>query len=273
MSAATQPPDGAGVDQLFYMKGGIGDLLQHLPFVLAHKPRPPRYVVASHQAGATRLFEHVGVALERFFLYADDEQLAKAEDEIVRMGPVVPCPRVQYFSESPFVRPPDVFADGSLPIVGVQLGGSRYSIVKQAQAGLTSKALPGALLGHLVPKPINILLFGSADEIAATGLVETARLKFICFPDIVTSLSNVLLCRAVVASDSVVKTMSAMLRIPTVVWLANYRDDFRDRLFIRPYAADGVMSVFRYVNLAAISEFDRGVEFTDAALRKSIGVA
>jgi hypothetical protein len=266
-------PSGDGGAPLLYMKGGVGDLLQHAAFALANRPHGVRYVAASHFAGAAGVLAALGIALERCFVYADDAELAQAEDTIARLGQVAPCPRAQYFAAPPFAHPPSPFAGSALPVIGVHLGGSRYSIAKQEQAGLATKALPAALVSRLADTPINLLLFGSAPEVEALALAETERLRFVCFPDIGASLAHVALCAAVVASDSVIKTMSSMLRIPTIVWLANYRDDVRDRTFIRPYVADGVMSTFRYSTLAYPAELDRGIAATEASLRKLIGGA
>jgi hypothetical protein len=39
-----------------------------------------------------------------------------------------------------------------------------------------------------------------------------------------------------------------MLRIPTLVWLPNYEDKFRDDIFINPYVEDGIMIKSSFVN-------------------------
>ncbi|MEJ0071671.1 MAG: hypothetical protein WDO24_26335 [Pseudomonadota bacterium] len=221
-----------------------------------------------------RVFEALGIPLEKFFFFADDDQLATAEDEIARMGPIAPCPRVQISRSRRSRDRPTCSPAAGRPVVGLQLGGSRYSIARLTGAGLASKALPTRLADWLMAKDVDILLLGSAEEIDSSGIAETPRLKFVCFPDIVASLAHVALCTALIGSDSVFKTMSTHAAHPNDR-LAGHtnRDDFRERIFIRPYIADGVLSVFRYATMDHASEFNRGIDFTEAALRKLIGVS
>ena len=60
--------------------------------------------------------------------------------------------------------------------------------------------------------------------------------------------------------------MSAMNRIPTFVWLADYIDQPRDEMFINPYVHDGIMKVFRYKDVEA--SFDRGMQMTREFLKE-----
>jgi hypothetical protein len=57
-----------------------------------------------------------------------------------------------------------------------------------------------------------------------------------------------------------------MNRIPTFVWLGDYRDEPRDQNFIDPYIKDGVMKVFRYKDVEA--QFERGMAMTKEFLNE-----
>ncbi len=56
--------------------------------------------------------------------------------------------------------------------------------------------------------------------------------------------------------------MSSMLRIPTVVWIGDYKDGHRDSRFIDPYVKAGIMETFRYRNLNDMHEISAGIAFS-----------
>lgn len=117
----------------------------------------------------------------------------------------------------------------------------------------------------------NLLVFGLKSELDPIGLVKSDTLKLITNDNPAKSLAYVLQCNAVIASDSAIKTMSSMLRIPTMVWLGDYLDSQRDKMFIEPYVGDGVMHVFRYKDVNV--EFSDGIRQSKDFLRKNfVGV-
>jgi hypothetical protein len=240
----------------FAVKGGIGDFLQCLPFMLDHPEH--RYLVASHHDRVSEFFGTLGVEVE--------------ESLLGRTVGVEDCPRQTFFRfrDNPFPRRAPIFTDGR-PVVGVHLGGSAYSVSLQQRFGLPSKVLPRAVLDALVAgaPQYNFLLFGSPSELDNLGEKENAtpHLRLVRHEDAAVSLSCVAQCAALVGSDSAFKTMSAMLRIPTVVWVGGHPDEHRDTRFIDPYAAAGVMSVFRYWDLGDAHEVAAGVDFTLGRLR------
>lgn len=229
------------------IKGGIGDFLQCLPHVLAHPGQ--RYFVASHYDRAPEFFRSFGIEVED----ASYGRIAGAD----------PCPRQLFFDANPFPRLPPMFCDDG-PVVGVHLGGSRYSLSIEKRFGFPPKALPRSVLDAIVTagSQYNFMLFGAPDELAELGAVETPNFKIVRYEKVVASLSRVSECSAVVASDSAFKTMSAMLRIPTVAWVGDYKDEHRDDNFVDPYVRSGVMSVYRYRDLGDRRVVRRGVEFS-----------
>jgi len=110
------------------------------------------------------------------------------------------------------------------------------------------------------------MVFGLEEELKGMGIRQSETLKFVCDPNPAKSLSYVGQCAAVIGSDSGIKTMSSMNRIPTFVWLGDYRDEPRDQNFIEPYIKDGVMKVFRYKDVDA--QFERGITMTKEFLQE-----
>lgn len=240
----------------FAVKGGIGDFLQCLPFMLAHPEH--EYLVASHFDRATEFFAAVGLRVE-------DLSLSSLSGVPVtsRMIGADDCPRELFFGSNPFKPVARVFS-GKRPVVGIHLGGSAYSVGVENRFGFPSKILPAEVMRTFLRAAdfkYDFMLFGTADELddfIGTG----AHLRLICDQDATISLSHVAECSALVGSDSAFKTMSSMLRIPTVVWMGNYKDGHRDSRFIDPYVSAGIMDTFRYRDLSDQLVVDFGVGFS-----------
>jgi hypothetical protein len=246
------------------IEGGVGDFLQSVPFLIGNKAKGLNVVVMTHFQDAESFFRDLGIDIDRYLYYATLDERARRAGDLAKMGPIVPCPRQRYFAQSPFPASRIAFPDPR-PIVGVHLGGSQFSTDLQGQMGLVTKSLPaGVLQGLRALNQFNIIVFGTKTEVAALGLREAADIRLACFSRISESLSAAARCSALVGSDSALKTMTSMLRIPTVVWIGDYPDFFRECVFIGPYADSGVMKVFRYSNLSV--DLDAGIRFTRAAL-------
>jgi ADP-heptose:LPS heptosyltransferase len=207
------------------------------------------YLVASHNDCIPEFFRSLGISVE--------------ELSLGRLKGAKNCPRTLFLNNNPFPRQDPIFTDRR-PVIGVHLGGSGYSISVEKRFGFPSKALPLRVLVGLVLKAsqYNFLLFGSVDELDQFGLKESPRLRLVRNEDISVNLSHIAECSGFVGSDSAFKTMSAMLRIPTVVWIGDYRDDNRDDNFINPYVTAGVVSAFRYKDLRRYAEVNSGVDFS-----------
>jgi tetratricopeptide (TPR) repeat protein len=249
------------------VRGGVGDFLQSLPFLLSQHPRPPRLVVVSHFAGAASFFERLGIEVSALLDFSDLPQLQARRAELDRMAGVHPCPRQFYFDRPPFPPAEPLAFSRSLPALAMQLAGSSFSDGLQRMGGLVPKQLPPLLLERVLALDrFNVILFGAPAEIEALGMAEREDLRFACFPNVVDSLRVAAQCAAFVGSDSAVKSMAAMSRIPSVVWVGDYPDAFRDGVFIDPYVRDGVMAVFRYRD--PVAQMQQGIDFTMAALEK-----
>ena len=227
----------------FAVKGGIGDFLQCLPFMLAHKDN--RYLVATHYDRPWEFFDQLGI----YTTY---------DVSLGRLGGVKECPRQTFFGVNPFPRRPPIFT-GNRPVVGIHLGGSGYSLSVEKRFGFPPKALPRSILDGIIAggNEYDLLLFGSPEELDEIGCIGHARK--VRNDNIIVSLSHVAECSAFIGSDSAFKTMSAMLEIPTIVLMGDYRDGHRDSRFIEPY--DDVIATFRYKDLTNPDEVAAAVEF------------
>lgn len=236
------------------IKGGIGDFLQCVPFVLEHPDH--RYVVASHYNRAPEFFGALGVRIK-------EESFARIED-------IPECPRQLFFDNNPFGKRTFATTQPIIiqPIIGLHLGASKYSNSLAKRYGFPPKNLPPSILTSLLSNPakFSLCLFGESSELdvllPAWRRTENYRLKIISEDHIAVSLSYVASCDCFIGSDSGLKTMSSMLRIPTVVWMGDHKDESTEETFINPYVKAGVMSMFRYRDLSLPEEVQAGVEFS-----------
>jgi Tfp pilus assembly protein PilF/ADP-heptose:LPS heptosyltransferase len=251
------------------VRGGIGDFLQCLPFMLAHPER--NYVVMSQFSAAEAFFQTFGIEANFGDTISNLDDNATA-DRLLQHIRAASCPRAPFFAGGvalPLKSVTRVFS-GKRPVLGIHLGGSEFSVGAQKKLGLVSKVLPVGVVHSFTNSGYDILLFGTRREIAELGIVETDHLRFVCDPDATISLAHVAQCQAFVGSDSAFKTMAAMLRIPTVVWIGDYRDDFRDQTFIDPYVKAGVMATYRYTDLTRPEQVAAGIAATMAALTRRL---
>ena len=244
---------------LLIAEGGLGDFLQFLPFMLANKPNRPRYLVLVHFKGVQDLFKKFGIKVERFVTYTLDDEKAKKWQELDVKEAFSQVPRTLFFESNPFKPQKPVFNNGRKTI-GIHLNGSKNSLDTRIKQGKPPKELPPRIVGDL--SEYNILLFGLPEEVQATGLKQSDTVKFITYLDIYQSLSYVAQCDAMVASDSSIKSMSSMLRIPTFLWMGDNEDYWRDLYFVDPYVKEGVMKTFRYVFAGEDREYQRGLQLT-----------
>lgn len=223
------------------IQGGIGDILQSLPFMLLNKDF--NYLVQTHFPGAESLLTDLGLKTHEIHVCTDLSDYKRLERDLIKRENVFMCPRQLFFDRSPFFFAPSQ-TDNPKNTVGIHVGASAIAI---------QKALPDSFLIDLLEQlnelNFEILLFCTkkeADHFRNVGIVETRKLKFVSEENISISLSQVGRCGLFIGSDSVFKTMSSMLRIPTFVLFHKIKNRFRDRMFINPYVKEGVISYFEY---------------------------
>jgi ADP-heptose:LPS heptosyltransferase len=242
-------------DTLYYSEGGLGDTLQHLPFMMANKNA--KYCMMNHYKGAKDLLKYFGIKPKHAFVYKNDDEKLRYLEGMNLKSPMTSAIRIKYFQENPFPKQNILFTDDK-PVIGIHLCGSKFSTDSYIKYGAATKTIPADIitaLGHY-----NLIVFGLPEEITRLNLKPSSNIKTISYLDPVKSLSYVAQCNAVVAADSSIKTMSSMLKIPTFVWLADHPDHFRDTVFISPYVDDGVMKIYKYKN--AVLEFDEAMNKT-----------
>lgn len=229
--------------------GGIGDILLCLPFLLQHKDQDLRINVLTHFKGAQRIFDALSIPVNRIAYYSNDAERLKLQPEIIGPREYYPCPKRWFYDLNPF-NTKKINLGNSRPTLGVQLGGSAISVDIQSKIGLPKKSLPISLLHSILSLDVfNVILFGSQEEIDSYGLSENDHLHFACYPNIDDSLSLVSQCDCFVGSDSAIKSLTAMLQIPTFVWMGDYRDPYRDANFIDAYSNSSSFKVYRYKDI------------------------
>lgn len=251
------------MEQIVLLQGGIGDFLQCLPFIDKHKKI--KYACVTHLKSAPQFFSSVGITPDPLHVFATLDEQNKILQSLPRVGNYVQCPRTKYFDAYPFDIGPMLFTNGK-PTIGVHVNGSSYSIDTQKKFGMILKSIPAKVIKELKSENYNLMVFGLEEELKGMGISQSETLKFVCDPNPAVSLGFVGQCRAVIGSDSGIKTMSVMNHIPTFVWLGDYIDMSRDQMFIDPYVNDGVMQVFRYKDVEA--QFGRGMDMTKAFLEE-----
>ena len=251
--------------QIVLLQGGVGDFLQCLPFIDANKKNNIRYCCVTHLKGAKDFWDTVGIQPEALFIFKTLDEQNQVLNALPRSEQYVLCPRTKYFDIFPFDHEKPLFNNGK-PVVGVHVNGSSFSIDTQKKFGMILKSIPARVIKVLKSKDYNLMVFGLEEELKGMGIRQSETLKFVCDPNPAKSLAYVGQCTAVIGSDSGIKTMSSMNRIPTFVWLGDYRDEPRDQNFIEPYIKDGVMKVFRYKDVDA--QFERGMTMTKEFLQE-----
>lgn len=249
--------------------GGVGDFLQHLPYMLNNKSNS--YTIITHFPKAKDFFEKIGVKVEKIYTFSDRAEekaiVASASKEIN----LYRCPRNLFMATSPFSPELPIFTTNHYPVVGIHAGGSNYAVNKEIKSGNVPKTLPknyiDGLLKELEKLDMNVIFFGMENEIKSFGISESEKLKFACHEDITKSLSVVSQCNAFIGSDSAFKTMSSMLKIPTIILCSAPKNNFRDRMFIDPYIKHRVMSAFKYTNFSD-KEVGLAVAYTKNTLVK-----
>ena len=246
------------------VKGGAGDFLKSLAFMINNKNL--NFIVVSHFSGAEGFYSELGIKINRFYFFKNQYERAIIDNELLTVANLYPCPQSDFLD-------PVFFADPNpLPnkkTVGIHIGGSQFAVNEQIKHGVLTKNLTPdflyALLDFLDEKDFNLILFGTQDEMSALNLTKYKNLILANSPDILENLAYVKHCNLLIGSDSVFKTMSSMLKIPTVVLLANVKDGYRDRVFIEPYVRRNIMKVIKFNDLmkasvdALIGELDKEI--------------
>ena len=234
------------------IQGGIGDFLQHLPFILKHKSYS--YIVLTHFLHAESFFKALRINVKKYYFYDNWEDYVEIRDKLQILPNTYVCPRTLFFNENPFSS-----AKKKSPqkpyVVGIHMGSSKIASGKALSLNFVIK-----LLKKLTQLQYKIILFGTDEELKSLKIKSSQNVIFAKDKNVIKNLSLVTQCDLMVASDSVFKTMASMLNIPSIVLHKDNKNPFRDRTFIEPYVKAGSMSVYKYQNLE--DEVDDALAFT-----------
>ena len=220
--------------------GGIGDFLQHLPFILNNKSA--HYIVATHFKGAPSFFKSLNIQVDQYYFYSNKEEYRAIRNLIRKDRHAYVCPRALFFKASPFGNPvPSKHTKRKT--IGIHAGASSLGSHKAIPAGFTQQ-----LLAYLNRKNYKIILFGTKKELSQMQELKNKDIVFASDKNIIKNLALVEHCDFFIGSDSVFKTMASMLRKPTIVLHQNTKNNFRDRVFITPYIKEQLMYVYKYTN-------------------------
>jgi ADP-heptose:LPS heptosyltransferase len=220
--------------------GGIGDFLQHLPFILKNKSA--RYIVATHFKGAPAFFKFLNVKVDRYYYYSSQEEYREIRDLLKKNQHAYICPRALFFKTSPF-KTLNTPKKTKRKTVGIQPGASSLGSHKAIPVGFIKD-----LVGHLNQEGYEVILFGTKKELSPLQKLKHKDIRFASDKDVIKNLSLVNRCDFFIGSDSVFKTMASMLKKPTIVLHQYIKNNFRDRVFIEPYVKSRIMDVYKYSN-------------------------
>ena len=224
------------------IQGGIGDFLQHLPFILKNKSA--HYIVATHFKGAQLFFKALGIKVNKYYFYSNKEEYRSIREILKKEEYSQSCPRVLFFQQSPFVSYKKI-RNKKKGVIGIHRGASALG---------SSKVIPATFIKDLVTQlnqmGYKIILFGTKKELSDIEISQNEDIIFASDENIIKNLSFVQHCDLLIGSDSVFKTMASMIKIPTIVLHQNTKNNFRDRVFIQPYLKNHMMHVYKYNNFS-----------------------
>ena len=237
--------------------GGVGDFLQHLPFMLQHPKE--NYMVFTHFPKAKEFFSALNIHIKEIHFYKDGKHHQLLKSRLRTHINSFLCPREIFFKNNPF-NLNTTFHFDKKPVIGLQMSTSNQT------GGHLNKKFVLKLINTLVGQKMTVVLFGTDRELEVLNLKKSQYLFFGSHPNIIKNLALVRNCDLLIGAESVFKTMSSMSKIPTLVYHKDNNNRFRDRVFINPYIEAGVMSVYKYQNLER--EIDDAINFALNMIRK-----
>jgi ADP-heptose:LPS heptosyltransferase len=218
--------------------GGVGDFLQYLPFIQENKEA--RYIVVTHFKRAESFFNNLNIKIHKIYFFSNKLEYKKIQNLLKKNKESYHCPRTQFFKHSPF-KSKKFIKPKNKKIIGIHMGSSTIA---------SNKALSKKFIENLIntfdQKIFSIILFGTKKELSKVKLGKAKHIKIAADNNILENLSLVQYCDLLIGSDSLFKTMSSMLKIPTIVLHHNSKNNFRDRVFIKPYVNSGVMFTYKF---------------------------
>jgi hypothetical protein len=223
----------------YVIKGGIGDILQYLPFVLKNKKI--RYIVLTYFKDAPNFFFGLGITNCQFIFYSNKDEYGKYNRSLNCQKNIYQCPRDIFFSSQPFKGIKEKFIDAKRKVVGLHFNSSQINTAHTIPKDLQKK-----LINMLIRDQFNVIVFSSNDEYKAMEKIKSKFVKYSHDSNLIKNLAKVIHCDFFVGSDSAFKTMSSMLKIHTIVIYPNIKmSSFGQRMFFEPYLKEKILSIYK----------------------------
>ena len=219
--------------------GGVGDFLQHLPFMMQHPKE--NYVVVTHFPKAKEFFDALKITIKHYDFYKEREEHHKIKSYFRKKNKSYPAPREVFFDQFPFhVTKKELHHRKERVTIGLHM----------TPSAMTSNALSlpfkQKLIQTLLKFKVEIILFGTKKELNDLRHIKNNGIIFASDENIINNLSLVKHCDVLIGADSVFKTMSSMSRIPTILLYEDVKSHFRDRVFINPYVKNKIIYPYLY---------------------------
>jgi len=224
----------------YLINGGVGDILQHLPFMLENKSL--RYIVVTHFFEAKCFLENLGIKNYELHFFKSASEASLIIKNLQKSNFCFHCPREIFFDKNPFQKIKSLSNISSRPTIGLHVSASKVGLDK-----ILPEILVKNILDQVATLEYKLLIFCTKYEQKKmfSKNIKRKNIEFVNDDDIIKNLSRVCECDFFIGSDSVFKTMSSMLRIPTLVVLPIKKiNTFRDRMFLYPYIKSRIMSVY-----------------------------
>lgn len=224
----------------YVIKGGIGDILQYLPFVLENKGL--RYIVLTYFKDAPVFFTSLGIVNCQFIYYSDRYEYGKYNRLLNSQKNTYSCPRDVFFSRVPFKAVKEKFLDVSRKLVGLHFNSSQINLINTIP-----KKLQINMIKMLVKEKYNVIVFSSNNEFKTMEKIKSKFVKYSHDINLIKNLAKVIHCDFFIGSDSAFKTMASMLKIPTLIIVPNDQTSpFTKRMFFEPYLNSKTLSIYHF---------------------------
>ena len=230
--------------------GGIGDFLQHLPFMMKYPKE--NYVLVTHFPKAKEFFKVLKISVNKIYYYENGDQHRAIKNKLKKQMDSYMCPRELFFKKEPFSQTA-ISQFKRRPVIGFHMSTSNQT------GGQLNNKFALKLIRTLLNQKMTVVLFGTQSELKTLNLRSHSNLIFASHKNIISNLAVVKCCDLLIGAESAFKTMSSMSSIPTLVYHADNNNHFRDRVFINPYIKSGVMTVYKYQALE--KEIDLAIDF------------
>jgi hypothetical protein len=228
----------SNVKGTYVLKGGIGDILQYMPFILENKSL--RYIVLTYFRDAPNFFFKLGVSNCQFIFYSNRYEYSNYNRLLNSKKNTYQCPRDIFFTSLPFKGLKEKFIDTNRKLVGLHFNSSQINLIHTIPIQLQL-----SLIKMLVKEKFNVIVFSSDNEYKVMGKIKSKFVRYSHDLNLLKNLAKVIHCDFFIGSDSAFKTMSSMLKIPTIVIYPNNKmSSFGQRMFFKPYTRENILSIF-----------------------------